>query len=947
MVDAVALGQAGADHPLLGAVVAVPETGGVLCTSRLSLRSHPWLADHAVRGVVLVPGTGLVELAVRAGDEVGCGVVEELVIEAPLVVPERGGVRVQVAVGGLDESGGRAVSVYSAVEDTAGDHDSDVWTCHATGRLVPALAGGVGLAGFDVSVWPPAGAERVPLDVAGFYEEMRERGYAFGPSFMGLRAVWRRGEEVFAEVVLPEEQRDNAVRFGIHPALFDAALHARSLVRPDEVVAAEGGSRTVLPFSWNDVALFAAGASALRVRLVSSGPDVLSLQAADETGEPVLAMDSLVFREVSAERLGSVVGGAGDDGSLFRVEWAELPVSGVGPESVPSWGTVATAEDVADLAVDAPPVVVLEAYGKGAGDADEVLALTGRVLGVLQAWLVSPALESGKLVVVTRGAVPAGGDGDVTDPAGAAVWGLVRAAQSENPDRIVLLDTAADSGLDVTGVEMGPVLAAALAAGEPQVAVRGTVLFAPRLVRATTAAAVPGTSDVPAAFAPGGTVLVTGGTGSLGALVARHLVAEHGVRHLLLVSRRGPDAEGAAELAAELGESGAVVTVSACDVADWDAVAALLEAVPAEHPLTGVVHLAGVLDDGVIGALTPERIEGVFAPKVTAVRHLDELTRELAPQLASFIVFSSAAALLGSAGQGSYAAANSYLDALMAHRRAAGLPGVSLAWGLWEQSTGLTAHLGEIDQARMSRGGILPIAPAEGMGLFDAALRVPAALVVPIKLDLRRLRADAVAGGALPGLLGGLVQGGRRRARVGDRQAGDSGGGLAGRLAGLTPQEQEALLLDFVRGHVAMVLGHAGIAKVGAETAFKDAGFDSLTSVELRNRLRGATGLKLAATVVFDYPNPLALARHLHRELFPDGVTADADPDVDEVQLRRALAVLPLARFRAAGLLDALVRLVELNDHEPPIGMVDDADDETAIADLNVDDLVQLALGDK
>ncbi|WP_314225532.1 type I polyketide synthase [Streptomyces zaehneri] len=889
VVDAVALGQAGADHPLLGAVVAVPETGGVLCTSRLSVRTHPWLADHAVSGVVLVPGTGLVELAVRAGDEVGCGVVEELVIEAPLVVPEQGGVRVQVAVGGLDESGSRAVFVYSASEESAGDHDSGVWTRHAAGRLGSALAGGMGMAGFDVSVWPPAGAERVPLDVAGFYEEMLDRGYAFGPAFQGLRAVWRRGEEVFAEVVLPDGQRDNAVRFGVHPALFDAALHARGLVRPDEVGAGAGGSRTVLPFSWNDVALYAAGASALRVRLVSSGPDVLSLQAADETGEPVLTMGSLVFREVSAERLGAVAGAAGEDGSLFRVEWAELNVSVLGAELVPSWGAVATAEDVAALtvdapapavdapapAVDAPAVVVLEACGDGAGDADEVLALTGRALGVLQAWLVAPAFESGKLVVVTRGAVPAGGDGDVTDPAGAAVWGLVRAAQAENPDRIVLVD------LDPVGsAGVGPVLGPVLATAEPLVAVRGTALSAPRLVRvaavetepafdAEAGAEAEAEAESGYAFAPGGTVLVTGGTGSLGVLVARHLVAEHGVRHLLLVSRRGPDAEGAAELVAELGESGAVVTVCACDVADRDAVAALLAAVPAGHPLTGVVHLAGVLDDGVIGALTPERIEGVFAPKVTAVRHLDELTRELAPQLASFTVFSSAAALLGSAGQGSYAAANSYLDALMAHRRAAGLPGVSMAWGLWQQSTGLTAHLSEIDQARMSRGGILPIAPAEGMGLFDAALRVSAALVVPIKLDLRRLRADAVAGGGLPGLLGGLVQGGRRRARVGDRQAGagDSGGGLAARLAGLTPQEQEALLLDFVRGHVAMVLGHAGIAQVGAETAFKDTGFDSLTSVELRNRLRGATGLKLAATIVFDYPNPLALARHLHREL--------------------------------------------------------------------------------
>ncbi|MYU18864.1 beta-ketoacyl synthase, partial [Streptomyces sp. SID8361] len=179
------------------------------------------------------------------------------------------------------------------------------------------------------------------------------------------------------------------------------------------------------------------------------------------------------------------------------------------------------------------------------------------------------------------------------------------------------------------------------------------------------------------------------------------------------------------------------------------------------------------------------------------------------------------------------------------------------AWGLWEQTTGMTAHLSQADQARMSRGGTLPIGLAEGMRLFDGALRMPAALAVPIKLDLRGLRADAAAGRGTPALLRALVHAGRRQA-----QAGENGGGLAARLAGLTPQEQEALLLDLVRAQVAIVLGHIAVANVEADKAFKDVGFDSLTSVELRNRLREATGLKLAATVVFDYPTPLALARH-------------------------------------------------------------------------------------
>ncbi|WP_329491263.1 SDR family NAD(P)-dependent oxidoreductase [Kitasatospora sp. NBC_01246] len=845
--DAVSLGQVTADHPLLGAVVEVPETGGVLCTSRLSLRTHAWLADHAVGGVVLVPGTGLVELAVRAGDVVAAGGLDELVIEAPLVVPEHGGVRIQVAVGGPDEDGTRTVAVYSAREDAAGEIGPDAWTRHAAGTLTAVPADRPMAPGFDTTAWPPAGAEPVELDVAGFYEDLARHGYAYGPAFQGLQAVWRRGEELFAEVALPDERRDEAARFGIHPALLDAALHTQAFAQSKD-------GHNVLPFAWNGLVLHAAGAGAVRVRIAPQGPDKLALTAVDEAGGAVLTVDSVTFRPVDVEQLDTAA--AADEGrdALFRLEWSTLPAAAAA--AAPSWVPVATGEEVAALAAEAPAVAVLESHG--GEDADQVLALTAQALDVVQAWLADAAFEDARLVVVTRGAVPAGTDADVTDPAGAAVWGLLRTAQAENPDRIVLLDLDPETDGSFTTV-----LGAVLAADEPQVAVRAAALSVPRLVRAQARPA----TEAPEAFRPDGTVLVTGGTGSLGALLARHLVTEHGVRHLVLASRSGLGAEGAPELVAELDGLGAAVTVAACDVTDREAVAALLAAVPAEHPLTGVVHTAGVLDDGVIGALTPERLSRVFAPKVTAVSHLDELTRDL--DLTTFAVFSSASGLFGSAGQGNYAAANAHLDALAHRRRAAGLPGTSLAWGLWEQISGMTAHLGAADQARMSRGGVLPIGPAEGMRLFDAALRTDTALVVPIKLDLRSLRADAAAGRTAQPLLRGLVRSGRQLART---AAGDSGG-LTRRLAGLAPAAQEALLLDLVRGQVATVLGHAGPDQVGPETAFKDAGFDSLTSVELRNRLREATGLKLAATVVFDYPAPLALARYLHGEL---GTTDDA-----------------------------------------------------------------------
>ncbi|MCX4627082.1 type I polyketide synthase [Streptomyces sp. NBC_01443] len=863
--DAASLGLAGSDHPLLGAVVRLPQSDGLVFTSRLSLKSHPWLADHAIGGVVLLPGTGLVELAVRAGDEAGCGVLEELVIQAPLAVPEHGGVRVQVAVGGPDETGSRTVEVYSQREDAAGQGGADVWTRHATGVLsAPVQPGAVGT-GFDFAAWPPAGAQ--PVEVGNLYGDLVERGFGYGPAFQGVRAVWRRGEEVFAEVALPEEQRKEAGRFGVHPALLDAALQAGTAGAAAGTTAEEP-REAVLAFAWNGLVLHAAGASALRVRVAPSGPDAMSVEAADETGRLVVTMDSLVSRPVSADQLEAAAGDESRD-SLFGVEWTELPPA-EGTDFSPSWAPVANADDVAALSDDAisgadvPEAAVLEAVGIDGEEA--VLDLSSWVLGIVQAWLTGTGLEDSRLVVVTRGAVPAG-DGAVTDPAGSAVWGLVRAAQAEHPDRIVLVDTDPASGEAVESI-----LGAVLAGGEPQVAVRGTALSVPRLVRVTEQA-----PDVPAVFGPEGTVLVTG-AGALGALLARHVVTRHGVRHLVLASRRGPQAEGMEELVAELAEQGAAVTVAACDVSDRDQVQALLASVPAEHPLTGVVHTAGVFDAGVIGALTPDRLATVFAPKVDAVRHLDELTRGL--DLDAFIVYSSAASVFMGAGSGGYAAANAFLDGLMARRRTAGLPGLSLAWGPWDQATGLADTMDDLTLTQMSRregrGGVMALKPVEGMELFGAAVGSGQALLVPVKLDLRGVRADAVAGGGVPHLLRRLVRVGRQQVQAAGT-GGDERRQLSDRLAGLGAGEQEALLLDLVRTQVAVVLGHAGPESVRAETAFKDAGFDSLTSVELRNRMREATGLKLPATLVFDYPTPMELARHLGDELAVDKASP-ADP---------------------------------------------------------------------
>nr|AXL06107.1 beta-ketoacyl synthase [uncultured bacterium] len=833
VTDAASLGQESAGHPLLGAVVVLPRSDELVFTSRWSA-SQSWLADHVAGGVTLVPAAALVELAVRAGDEAGCAVLDELTIETPLVLPEHGGIRVQVVLSAPADDGSRSVDVYALRDGSA---DESAWTRHATGRLSDRPAAD---AHYDFAAWPPPGAEQV--DVEDCYDELADRELSYGPVFQGVRAMWRRGTgdtaEVFAEIALPDDQRDGAGEFGLHPALLDAALHP-ALLDTD-------GLRQAL--DWQGFVLHAAGASVLRVRLAPTGSGAVSLDAADGTGAPVASVASLTFRPLSTEQLGAPPVGSGD--SLFQVDWTELapPRS----EPAPPWLAVTTADDAAALPGGGPSVAVLEAGGDGERTP---LELTSRVLGVLQAWLTAAGPDDARLVVVTRGAVPADREdpaGPVTDPAAAAVWGLVRSAQAENPDRIVLLDL---DPVSTDGVDA--VLGTVLATGEPQVAVRGTTFSVPRLARAGEQAAA-----APAVFGPEGTVLVSGG-GTLGGLVARHLVARHGVRHLILASRRGPDADGVTELVAELTEQNADVSVVACDTSDRNQVTALLAGVPTDHRLTAVVHTAGVLDDGVIGTLTPQRLETVFAPKVDAVRHLDELTRDL--DLDAFVVFSSGSGVFGSAGQGNYAAANAFLDVTMANRRAAGLPGLSLAWGLWEQATGMTAHLGGTDQARLSRGGAVAMTAAEGMALFDTATGSGQALLVPTKLDLREVRAS----GAVPHLLRGLVRAGRQQARA--AAPGDSD--LVRKLAGLAGAEQEALLIDLVRGEAATVLGHAESGGVRADTAFREAGFDSLTSVELRNRLRAQTGLKLPATLVFDYPTPQVLAGHLRDEL---GISDDA-----------------------------------------------------------------------
>ncbi|MGP9017961.1 SDR family NAD(P)-dependent oxidoreductase [Streptomyces sp. BR1] len=863
--DATGFGLGVTDHPLLGAAVELPDSDGFLFTGRLSLATHPWLADHAVMGSVLLPGTAFVELAVRAGDQVGCDVLEELTLEAPLVLPERGGIQLRLTVAGADESGRRALSLYSRNEDATTD---EPWVRHAGGVLATT---GAPAPAADPAAWPPAGAE--PVDIDGLYEGMAAAGFDYGPVFQGLRAAWLHGDAVYAEVGLDEEFRESAEWFGLHPALLDATLHAAGL---GNLVESTGQGR--LPFAWGGVRLHAVGASVVRVRLARAGRDAVSLELADVAGAPVASVDSLVLRSVSPEQIGAARGGQQE--SLFQIDWTALPLNPVSVAEQRPWALLTAAGDthsgldsvrvrheaydgLAALADAGPavPELVCVPLPDTLGDdvPGAVHTATGRALELVQEWLTDDRFADSRLVFLTRGAVCAVPGEDVTDLAHAPVWGLVRSAQSENPGRFALADV---DGTDASY----RALPAALASGEPEVAVRGGAVRVPKLARSGDA--VGSTPEL----ASGGTVLVTGAGGALGGLFARHLVSVWGVRHLLLVSRRGGAAEGAAELSAELAELGAVVSWAACDVADRDALAAVLESVPDAHPLTAVVHTAGVLDDGVVGSLSAERVSAVLRPKVDAAWHLHELTRDL--DLSAFVLFSSAAGVFGGAGQANYAAANVFLDALAQHRRALGLAATSLAWGLWAEASAMTGELGEADRERMGRGGVSALSADEGVALFDAASGSGRALLVPVRLDLVALRAQAAAGGVLPPLLSGLVRTTTRRTAGTDDSGTEGGTALRERLSGLSPAARDEALLELVSTHVAAVLGFAGPDAVDPARSFSEVGFDSLTAVELRNRLGGATGVRLPATLVFDYPTPNALVEFLRDELWQEGAAA-------------------------------------------------------------------------
>ncbi|MCP2341051.1 type I polyketide synthase [Actinomadura rupiterrae] len=1168
-------------HPLLGGAADLPD-GWLLLTGRLSAATTPWLADHAVLGTVILPGTAYVDLLLSAAHDLGLDRIDELVLEVPLVVLDETAVQLQVVVEPADEDGARAFVVRSRP-------DEGEWTRHASGLLRPSESERPAT---DAS-WPPAGATPIPL--ADAYERLADLGYDYGPVFQGLKKAWRvPGEDGFAaELALPDEAE--TAGFAVHPALLDSALHQFLLDGPES-----GGVR--LPFTWTGVTLHRPAGPVAHLRAANAGEDAVTLSLADAEGRPVVSVDSLSLRRARAELLAPRRSGSPD--GIFEITWR-------------------TANENAD-AVTPSELVIVDCPKASPGTSPEAAAheVTSRVLALVQEWLADETHADARLAVVTRGAVAAREGETVTDLAQAAALGLLRAARSENPGRIIPIDldgrdesarrlasgalpdepemairdgevlvprltrpdrtadvvppddgtpwrvdvttpgsldavaavpsseadtelasgmvrvemraaglnfrdvlialgmypgrpkiglegagVVAEVGPDVSGVGVGDrvmglfdgaagpvavtdhrllcrvpdgwtfaqaasvpvafltayhgladlaglragqrllVHSAAGGVGMAAVALarhwgaevfgtastgkwdvlRGqglddahigdsrTLGFADRFREATGGAGVdvvlnslagdfvdaslgllprggcflemgktdlrdademsarhPGIEyrpfdltrvppnrvremlaelsglfgagalplppvtawDVRQARAamrhmsqaghvgkivltlprrpdPSGTVLVTGGTGALGALVARHLVTAHGARRLLLASRSGAKAPGSDELAAELRELGADVEIAACDTSDRDALARLLDGIPEDRPLTAVVHAAGVLADGTVENLTSERLAKVLGPKADAAWHLHELTAD--HDLAAFVSFSSVAGVFGNAGQANYAAGNAFLDGLARRRRSAGLPALSLAWGPWEQDGGMAAALGGGDATGMSRAGMVPLPAAEGLALLDAAWDAPVSGLVTARIDLGTARTSGNP------LLRELAGGSSRPVRPTAGTTED----WAERLVGQPVETQRETLAALVRSEADAVLGRPAGSAVTAEQTFKSAGFDSLTSVELRNRLGGRLGLRLPSSLLFDHPTPAALAEHLRTALAPD-----AEPDrrvLDDLERLEAAALGalgdPAARARFADRLRAfLTRLDQGADGPSPNG---------------------------
>lgn len=884
-----------AAHPFLGVRQSSPIADAVF-ESFWSRPMAPWLHDHRVGGRAVMPGAMLAELSRLAGEEYhagAAGVVRGLVLRAPLVIPEHGKFSLQIVL----TDGGGSVAIYgrSGHESSASE-----WVLHATATL--SLVGEEA----PVSVELASIVARCTreLDVDTVQAAYARLGIDYGPSFRGLRSLRTGPSEVLAEVEI--QSGIDAVAFGLHPALLDAALQAALGLADLDTL----GEAALLPFEVEEYSLYQLGATAVRVHVQLVEPataDGMLVHATllDRDGLLVARLAGLLLRRTDVTAFTRVGHSMPHGADFYRLDWREAPRLEPSKTLTGRWLVVASDEARPDDIVNelrhrGANACRIDAQALSSEQSEHVLCVwtaVGDVDAAMRAAvegleIVKALHDRGRvprLWWVTRDAVAVAPNEEVA-VAGSTIWGLGRTVAQEKPElKCTLLD------LDKASPLLDALLGELDAGGhEIQVARRAGRRYVARLIRASELPVSLTANRFPPSVERGlssdsGTVLITGGLGALGGEVARSL-ARRGARHLLLMSRRGADASGAPELVAELETLGARVTIVAGDVSVHDDVARALRSIPSDYPLRGLVHAAGFLDDGVIDSQTAERFVSVMSPKVRGAWHLHALTREL--DLDFFVMFSSLAGTTGSAGQSGYAAANTFLDALAAHRRSFGLAGLSLAWGPWAQD-GLVAELPTEMRARLSRLGFGSMAIVDGRALFERALARPEAHLCPAAIDLRQVAKSF--DGRVPSLWQALLRRSLQAPPKGAEEIGD--------LADLTPEQQVLSLLKIVREEVARVLSLSNEGSVHREQPLKELGVDSLMAVELRNALGNRTGLRLSATLLFQHPTASSIARYLLERMREPFRQQASEPST--AALGECLRPLPSARFRLFGFHDA------------------------------------------
>lgn len=825
------------NQALLGAVTRLAGDDAYVFSGRLS---HATAFGERAFGRTFFQG--MFELALEAAAALGIERIAELSTSTPLAAPEGARVDVQLVVS-AEALGRRPFTIYGRYDTSGLDGE---WTAYATGTFDVGEASRPELLAREGE--PAEGS--VAIDLADAYARLETAGVSYDASSRSIVELWRTEGRLHLRASVAGR---GAESFVLHPSLASAVVEALAL--------AEG--RPLAIRTWSNVTLGARGASEVRATITFEGSvRRASVVMVDPDGRLVAHVGAVEIEELFEARVREL---DEIERHLRAIVWGEValgrPVATDDVVVLGGDGDLARQLDAPSAAslerwlegpaVPTPRLFVLDATAtpRGPFAPSSAYEATRAALGTLRTWLAEPRLADAGFAVVTRGAVVTSAPHAI-DLANAPLWGLVRATRSEHADRSVrLVDIDADpASLDRLAAALDPDL------DERELALRGGVALAPRFGR-------PEDARAPMSLDPNGSVLITGGTGEIGRRLARHLVVRHGVRHLVLTSRRGDQAPEAAAIAGDLRAAGAVtVAIVAADAADRAALAAALENVPASHPLTAVFHTAGVLDDALVVNLTDDALAKVLRPKIDGAFHLYDLTKD--SHLTAFVVFSSAAGIVGSPGQANYAAANAFLDAFAADLRARGVRAMSLAWGLWGGFTGgMSAELSSADLARLKRAGIVAMSEGEGLALFDASLARPASLLVPAPFDVAAIERAAQDGADVPPMLRGLtrVRGGEKaaRGRRGDASL------LRARLERVPQNERLSVLTELVCAEAAKVLRVANAEAVPQSRPLRELGLDSLTSLQLRNRIAARTGMRLPSTLVFDRPTPAAIAQFL------------------------------------------------------------------------------------